>query len=265
MADIIFGKSKNGDSDTMEDIADRYLFHVYRHGQTASPSILAWAKGRLHAHVILTRKDALEPKYHSSYGKEALVKLMEIFGKKPVVKLQDDHTRVSSPWKGAPFLYLSTEIGDFCSPVGRGDGRLPVPLFTLPLPHDTIDKIVLWRQVYLRLDGLWMASGALEIASYREIATPDSFNSKQGRDLCQQIEEVTGIPTFYYLMRHCGRKEGEEERVCPGCGKAWKASEPESGEKFHAFHFKCDPCRLVSHVGKSADGIRLARIGEFHG
>jgi hypothetical protein len=105
VADINFGKSGSGDPDIMEDIADRYLFHVYRHGQTASPSILAWAKGSLHAHVILTRKDALEPKYHSGYGKEALARLVEIFGKKPLLKIQDDHTRVSSPWKGAPFLY----------------------------------------------------------------------------------------------------------------------------------------------------------------
>jgi len=265
VADITFGKLGNGGVDAMEDIADRYLFHIYRNGQTAGPGVLAWEKGHLHAPVILTRKDSLERKHHSAYGKEALTGLVATFGKKPVLKIQDDHTRVSSPWKGAPFLYLSAETGRWWSPVSRGDGRHPVPLFTLPLPHATIDEIVLWRQVYDRLDGLWMASGALEIASYREMAAPGSFNSEKGRKLCRQIEEGTKIPTFYYLMRYWGRKEGEEDRLCPGCGSLWLIREPDASgkSKSHEFHFKCDPCRLVSHFGPATDGGRYTRIGEY--
>ena len=141
-----------------------------------------------------------------------------------------------------------------------------MPLFTLPVPDQIKEDLYSWQKDYRELDSVWMRSGPVEMPAYRQLAVPCSDLSVDGRRLCREIENATGIPTFYYLMRYWGRPKGEDDRSCPGCGEGWKASESESeyGEKFHQFHFKCEPCRLVSHKGKGADG-RHARIGEFHG
>jgi predicted nucleic acid-binding Zn ribbon protein len=138
-----------------------------------------------------------------------------------------------------------------------------VPVFTLPVSDQIKEELLFWRRDYEAFDRIWFRSGALEIQAYRLMADPRSDLSQEGRRLCREMEESTCIPTFYYLMRYWSRSRNEEERLCPGCGKDWKALEPEFGERFSRFHFKCDPCRLVSHVGKSAEGVRRARIGEY--
>ena len=52
--------------------------------------------------------------------------------------------------------------------------------------------------------------------------------------------------------------------VCPGCGRPWRTKWPGSDQlPFWCFHFQCERCRLVSHLGVSTDGGRHARIGEY--
>lgn len=76
-----------------------------------------------------------------------------------------------------------------------------------------------------------------------QISDETSVLATIGRDLCQQIEQRTHIPTFYYLYR-LGRDEGEYQRKCPCCGGEWKLTEP----LHDIFHFRCDPCRLISNL-----------------
>jgi predicted nucleic acid-binding Zn ribbon protein len=79
---------------------------------------------------------------------------------------------------------------------------------------------------------------------------PDSGLSKEGYSLCQKIENLTNIPTYYFLNRYWGRKVGEENRLCPNCGKTWRVKEDYLlVEGFNDFVFRCDSCRLVSHLG----------------
>jgi predicted nucleic acid-binding Zn ribbon protein len=97
------------------------------------------------------------------------------------------------------------------------------------------------------------------------LADPDSELAQQGRNLCRRIEIGTGIPTYYYLARYWAREKGEEDRLCPGCGNMWKVEGlKELPERFYHFDFRCDNCRLVSHLGVSLDGGNYVRIGEFH-
>jgi len=96
------------------------------------------------------------------------------------------------------------------------------------------------------------------------LADPASELAEEGRDLCRAIESATGVPTFYYLMRYWGRPKAEERRRCPGCGDAWRTERPrEPPNRFWQFDFKCDRCRLVSHLGAANDGGRRVRVGEF--
>jgi predicted nucleic acid-binding Zn ribbon protein len=68
------------------------------------------------------------------------------------------------------------------------------------------------------------------------------------------------------LHRYYARRSGEESRPCPGCGRRWAVRTLEDqGKRFRDFFFRCDRCRLVSHLGDSIEGARLARIGEWKG
>ena len=77
-------------------------------------------------------------------------------------------------------------------------------------------------QEYKSLDRIYIYSGELEIPAYKQLAEYESGLSKEGRKLCKIIEEEIKKPVFYYLHRYWGRKIGEENRVCPSCGKNWK-------------------------------------------
>ena len=80
----------------------------------------------------------------------------------------------------------------------------------------------------------------------------------------EYVESATGVPTYYYLMRYWGRKVGEENRLCPGCGGAWRTEiPPDRVKRFRDFTFQCPKCRLVSHMADSYDDDRHAGIGEW--
>lgn len=265
LANVTFGSLRGKKRDELEDAVESYLAALFKGGQICGERFLTLTKGKLNAHVLLAAPEAMSLRFHTAWGKRDLAKVVSLFGREPVWKiLDDDAGKTSSKWRGAPYLYLFTTWVDWYSPVCRGGGKRPVPLFTLPVSDQIKEDLYGWQKEYRDLDGVWMGSGPVEMPAYRQLADPRSALSEEGRRLCREIESATGLPTFYYLMRYWGRPKGEDERSCPGCGEAWKASEPEYGERFHQFHFKCEPCRLVSHVGKSPDG-RHARIGEFHG
>ena len=68
-------------------------------------------------------------------------------------------------------------------------------------------------------DLLQLECGPLEIAAYRELAEPCSALAREGRALAASVEQATGVPTYYYLLRYWGRPS-EHDRPCPGCGAA---------------------------------------------
>ena len=143
-------------------------------------------------------------------------------------------------------------------------GALAVPTYAIPISFETKEGLYCWQKGYHDLDNIHLGSGVLEIPAYRQLADPNSELSQEGRHLCRQIEIGTGIPTFYYLMKYWARETGEEDRLCPGCGNNWKVEGVEASPKqFYQFDFRCDKCRLVSHLGVSTDGGDNVGIGEF--
>lgn len=265
LANVIFGTRRGAERETLEDIAESYLGTLAQLGHLCGPYFLTWTKGRLNAHVLLAAPAALETRRHTKRAKNDLKKVTTAFGWSPVWKiLDDDANERPSTWKGAPFLYLFTHAFDWASPVCRGDGKKPVPVFSLPLAEPQKSDLYSWQNAYSDHDKIWIGSGKLEVPAYRQLADPRSDLAASGRDLCREIETATGVPTYYYLMRYWSRSKGEDHRPCPGCGKEWMAVRKEdSSARFWLFDFKCDPCRLVSHLGDTPDGGRRARIGEF--
>lgn len=264
LANVTFGSLRGKPREELEDAVETYLSSLFKGGQICGERFLTWTKGKVNAHVLLAAPEAMGLKFHSAWGRKNLAEVVALFGREPVWKiLDDDAGKTSSKWRGAPFLYLFTNAFSWSSPVRRGDGKRSVPLFTLPVSDQIKESLCRWQGSYREHDNIWLESRALEIPAYRQLADPNSELSEDGRGLCREIETGTGIPTFYYLMRYWGRPKGEDKRVCPGCGGAWRTSASADEKTFREFHFRCDSCRLVSHLGVSTDGGRHARIGEF--
>ena len=264
LAKITFGKRGRNNAGELEEFATIYLAALLHNGQLCDEYFHAWSKGGLTAYVHLAGPTALAARHHSKWGHRALKEVVRAFGRKPSCAILDEYApRRSAGWRDAPFLYLFTHAFDSTPPVVRGDSGVPVPSYLLPVTHERREELFFWQRAYISHDDIWLKCGALEIAAYRELASPDSHLSQSGRSLCGAIESATGIPTYYYLMRYWGRPKGEAARRCPGCGRDWRTELPEATEQpFFHFHFRCDECRLVSHMGVSADGGRYARIGE---
>jgi predicted nucleic acid-binding Zn ribbon protein len=263
LAKVTFGSTRGKNRNDLEDAIETYLASLFKGGQICGERFLTLTKGKLNAHVLLAAPAAMSVRFHTDWGKKNLTKVTNLFGEEPVWEiLDDDLGKTSSKWKGAPFLYLFTTWVDWYSPLCRGDEKRPVPLFSLPVSDQVKEDLYGWQKDYRDLDRVWMASGPVEMPAYRQLADPRSNLSEKGRGLCQEIENATGVPTFYYLMRYWGKAKGEDERVCSGCGEFWRTSVWEHERTFREFHFKCESCRLVSHLGTSPDG-RHARIGEF--
>ncbi len=143
------------------------------------------------------------------------------------------------------------------------DTKEKIPLYQLPLKDQEIEGIHWWISSYQLHDEMWIHSGKLEIPAYKQLVEVSSELNEEGRNLSSVIEKATGIPTYYYLMRYWGRKKGEENRKCPGCGMNWRNKEIRIEDKHSlGFHYICKQCRLASHFPDSLDNERYAKLGE---
>lgn len=137
--------------------------------------------------------------------------------------------------------YLTTQ-----SPVRCGDCFRPVALYHLP-PFSPADfrAVISWQSAYQAYDTLQMDCGSGEQYAIAEMSGHDSSLSVSGREICGEIERLTNIPTYYYLLRSDGHDvETERKRVCPACGGKWSLAQPWHG----LFDFRCDRCRLLSQI-----------------
>jgi len=265
---VIFGPVPPRKRRDAEDAIDDYICVLHHNGQAVGEYFQATQNGELCAYVNLSGVKALSAKYQSTRASNRLEKLVAIFNQMPIWTVLDDDVPKSDPtWKGAPFLYLFTCMtSDWGSPLCRGDNRKQIPLYRIACPYEVREEIYFWQRAYCDHDAIWIGSSKLEIPAYRQLAMPDSELSQQGRDVCRKVESATGVPTYYYLMRYWGRKDGEDLRPCPGCGRPWHLKKPTGrSNRFHDFGFRCEKCRLVSHLAASYDDPRHASIGEWQG
>lgn len=138
--------------------------------------------------------------------------------------------------------FLTSEVPLRC---GRCYDIVPFSRFPHTTEYGTYEDIISWTWHYQAFDGVWIASGAGERLAYRELSEHGSELSREGRDLCRCIEKRSGVPTYYYLLRHYGRSvAAERKRRCPDCGGKWLLK-----ESWHeSYEFRCDHCRLLSNI-----------------
>ncbi|MGJ8638626.1 MAG: DUF2310 family Zn-ribbon-containing protein [Opitutaceae bacterium] len=262
---VTFGKITAETRDQAEDIAESYIAVLLHNGQACGEYFTVVHNAALCCYVHLQGSHALETKNHCKYGIERLKEVVDFFRTPPVVDpIDDDIPNIDANWTNAPSLYLSTSMINWGSPLHRGDNGQTIPIYRLAGEHQEREAIYSWQCTYRDYDSIWLGCGPLEINTYKQLASIDSELSKEGREICAKIETQTGVPTYYFLMRYWGRQNNEAQRPCPGCGQAWhKNLADHKSSNFWDFPFRCEPCRLVSHLASSDDDEPHAAIGEW--
>ena len=258
--EINFGRGLGDDRKVLEDLAETYLAALLHAGQLCGDTIRTWIDLDLVVTAKMAGLGAQRKASHSSWGLKHLKAVKEKFGREPVWTIRDDEKpRQNITWKGAGELVLFTHAFDDDSPVCRSDINGQVPIFLLPVSEQIKNDLVRWQDSYALHDRMWLASGTLEMAAYRELTLLDSELSEDGRQLCRGLENATRVPTYYFLMRYYSHPTEEFSRRCPGCDGKWRTKAPEES-RFQDWHFRCKRCRLVSNAGVEVNP-RAARIG----
>lgn len=267
LARITFGPRgiSASENDGRSDAAECYLASLLKNGQIYGEYLFAWSNGMLVAYTHVARPDSLAERYHSDWAQSAFTSVVDVFGRTPKCEIIDDNVPKRFPsWKRSTSFFLFTHAFDDTSPLCCGDNGRPIPLYLLPITQQTREHLYFWARSYNYHDNVWLGSAALEIPAYKQLADPTSDLSVTGRDLCAEVELATKTPTYYFMHRYWGRNVGEAVRPCPLCGGKWHSSDNQTDRQpFHRFHFRCEPCRLVSHCADLYDDERHARIGEF--
>lgn len=247
-------------------VAERFLTAMLKNGQIIGEYNTGWRDGIFEAFVSASHRESLYARYNSRWVNEAVNALQLQFGAEPDCEILDDDVSLPVPTlKSATSLYLYGDGLTFGTGIRHGNRGTPLPLPLLPIDDDLREEIFLWRQSYVNHDRVWFGGGPLEMAAYCQLADPSSELMVSGRDIALRLEKEVKLPVFLYVLRHWGEMGAEEKRLCPGCGQCWseKDSPAPSHEPFHRFHFRCEPCRLVSHQAVNFEDVELARIGTF--
>lgn len=205
------------------------------------------------AFVNTPEQDSLAGKYHNKYVKEDLGNLAKA-GLALQIKQRGRDPQGRSACEctnhHAGFFLYTTHLAHgtplFCFECAK-----PVPLYKIPKTYDDeYYNIRQWSLNYQAYDTLQMSCVAEEAQILDEISNIDSDLTRQGLDLCELIEDLTGNKTYYYLMRANGVSEiTERNRKCPGCGADWYRPE----QLHNRFDFVCEECRLLSNIAWSID------------
>ncbi|MEN7551502.1 DUF2310 family Zn-ribbon-containing protein [Rapidithrix thailandica] len=208
-------------------------------------------EGGVSLNLFCPEKDSYLAKNSTVYGKNWQKRMEEEFGCQfnfQYLGLAPEREKTSLPKNAKFFLLKTTRL----SPLIDGESFLPIPLYKIPFTYhdgESHNDINFWENNYIRIEGLWMNGSVGERWAQNQLQNHDSELNKQGIESCRKIEEVTGIPTYYFLFnyRAWGHKK-DKARKCPNCGGDWLIE----GKTFNNFYaFKCDPCRLLSELSSN--------------
>ena len=194
--------------------------------------------------VATPEQESLLPKWNNSLVNEALLQAEEagvIFDYFELVGRDYNAQETSSQL--ADFQILYTTHLESCSPLYNGNDFAPIPLYQLGDEAELTTAMIKWQEDWQACDQLQMNGETLEQIALAQISEANSELSQKGRDLTKRIEELTQIPTYYYLYRLGTNLVEEQNRKCPSCHAEWQLAD----SLHEIFHFKCDKCRLISN------------------
>nr|WP_315402725.1 DUF2310 family Zn-ribbon-containing protein [uncultured Sphingobacterium sp.] len=193
-------------------------------------------------------KKSLSKKYNNKYVQDQIDKIEKLSGSRISIK---NLGKTSSEYKKpcicckSEFYILITNYISIHSPLTCGTCNKSVPLYKLPKFYDFgYMPILSWETNYQACDSLQMNCEVGERWSLNQMQETKSPLSKQGLDICKQIEEQTTIPTFYHLYNYRKNSGDDKNRLCPNCKKKWTLKT----QLHNLYDFKCDNCRIISTI-----------------
>lgn len=198
--------------------------------------------------VLCPEEDSLAYTNHNKAVKNAISQLTDagILQPKITVLGHEIHSDSSDPVHQPSWQILYTSYVQTCSPLRCGDHFLPIPLYRTPaVGNGCFKQLINWQQDWQACDQLQMNGRSAEFAALNEIGELNSSLATRGMALRQKIEQLTEVPTYYYLYRVGGESEfSERNRLCPGCNEPWALAQ----SQHQIIDFKCDSCRVVSNI-----------------
>jgi len=237
------------DFSTAEAAIRHYLEALIFNGQILGREFpTAWQQDGFLSRVVLPAEQALQTAYHSNRAIDALEQLavaglaypqLSVLG----MDLMSQHT---DPCHKPTSLIVYSRFQDSCSAVRCAEHFAPVPLYQLHTEEPDHEALIRWQLQYQALDEIQMQqSRVLKKTAERSLQQLHSALNRQGRQLARQLEQANKLPVYYALYSgssdNCADEAG---KTCPGCGKAWRLSQP----MLEMFDFKCEPCRLLSNI-----------------
>ncbi len=197
----------------------------------------------------------------SEYTISALNRIIEEFGQEPRFEFGSLPKKTSSKIVNPKSILLFTHFLDNCSPIVDPQTGKAIPMHHVKMVYQTKEGLLWWQEMYKSFDRQFMMGhDKIEMTAYKQIADPNSEFGKESRKLAKDIEEETGVPTYYFLMRHFAFDCGEKDLPCPVCSNEWLKKD-DFKVKLKFVEWVCHSCRIMSSSGVSYDGKRKASIG----
>lgn len=227
-----------------------FLLEFYRaNGQTQGKIESQYmSENKIVSLPFTLEKNSLDKNKNNIYVKNTIEKIEKLCNSKFKIKTLGKTTQneihvcsCSIP----KFYVLVTNYISIDSPITCGSCNKSVPLYRLPEYYDFgYLPILSWESNYQACDRLQMNCEVGEKWSMNQMEKFDSQLSKQGISICQKIEKISNIPTYYYLYNYEKYKGDSLDRTCPSCHKRWNLKK----KLFNMYDFKCDDCRLISNL-----------------
>lgn len=197
-------------------------------------------------------KNSLDKKNNNFYVNRQAKKVEELCNSqltfKTVGKSYDSY-KTPCKCKKSDFYILITNYITIESPLTCGTCNKSVPLYRLPIYYDYgYMPILSWETNYISCDSLQMNCEVGERWALNQMQEITSQLSKQGLEICRKIEELTSVPTYYYLHNYKKLKGDQLTRPCPGCRKKWNLKT----QLHNLYDFKCDTCKIVSTISPNS-------------
>lgn len=246
--DIVLDLSKTGFQPEVVEHLENLISCLYDARQILNEEDCSFvhASNKLWVSVTCPELDSLNTKNCTIYGKIWLERIEQLL-QMPVQFISTGNNPRFTPYldEVKPSFYMLYFSG--YSPLVNGDSQERIPLYKIPFTyHDEAcyNDIQFWNNNYNRIYGLWFNGAVGEQFARRQMQDPNSALSKQGRAVCKRIEEVTGVPTYYYLFNYRKRTRQQDlDWKCPLTGKDWLI---EGAKPLDFIAFCCEESRLVS-------------------
>lgn len=266
LLEIKIEPKKKSDLATLEEAMESFGAALMRNRNIYGEYIIHSGGKEIKFIAKAPEKNSIGVKYLTGWAKQELEKLKEISGKKLKISLTGKSQRnIGQDYRTAKNLYMFTHAFGETSPLVSGNTGGSIPFYYLPIDDKLRDELYFWFRTYKEYDNIWLGSGPLEMATYKQLADVRSEFNTAGLKLASTISKLTKKKTYYYVQRYWGFEEGEEDRRCPLCGSKWHihSNEHKKQSGLAWFNFRCENCALISHLAVSFDSKRRAKIGQF--